>query len=69
MTMQRWHWMVATSVWLGLTVASDGNAQVEAALGSLYERLARDLRAGQPMRVNVFVALCDNDSQRPGLPG
>lgn len=32
-------------------------------LNAFYERLAGDLRAGKPMVVTVYVALCDNDSQ------
>ena len=32
-------------------------------LGQLYDRIAEDLRAGQPLTVTVYVALCDNDSQ------
>ena len=32
-------------------------------LGQLYDRIAGDLRAGRPLTVTVYVALCDNDSQ------
>jgi hypothetical protein len=32
-------------------------------LGEFYDRLAGDLKAGKPMVVTAYVALCDNDSQ------
>ena len=32
-------------------------------IGQLYDRVARDLRAGRPLVTTIFVALCDNDAQ------
>lgn len=38
-------------------------AQADDSLDALYSRIARDHARGQPLRVRVYVALCDNDSQ------
>jgi hypothetical protein len=32
-------------------------------LGQFYDRIAEDLRAGRPLTVTIYIALCDNDSQ------
>jgi hypothetical protein len=40
-----------------------GSAAPDDTLSALYDRVAADVRAGQPLRVLVHVALCDNDSQ------
>lgn len=38
-------------------------AQSGVELEGLYDRIAADVQAGAPLRVKLFVALCDNDSQ------
>lgn len=53
--------------WLWLVVlACPGSASATASdtsLEPLYTRIAADLARGEPLRVRVYVALCDNDSQ------
>jgi hypothetical protein len=60
---------VRRSSWLALAVLLAVSPTALAAdratddLGALHDRIATDLRAGAALRVQIYVALCDNDSQ------
>lgn len=56
--------LALTCVLLGLAPAASVHAvEPGGELARLYERIASDLRGGGALRVTVYVALCDNDSQ------
>lgn len=46
-----------------ITCAGSVAHAVDDPLDALYARIANDTRAGSAMRVRIYVALCDNDSQ------
>lgn len=46
-----------------LVLCSTTLARADDALDALYARIAHDRARGEPLRVRVYVALCDNDSQ------
>jgi hypothetical protein len=48
---------------LVLLLLCAAQARAEGSLDALYARIAEDTRRGQPLRLRVYVALCDNASQ------
>jgi hypothetical protein len=54
-------WVIGCLLFVGWTARA--RAADDAALAPLYERIARDVQQGRPLRVRVYVALCDNASQ------
>ena len=53
---------IASILWMGILAFVPGRAQAQY-LDTLYDRIAVSTREGQPLEVEVFIALCDNDSQ------
>lgn len=53
-------WVMAA---LGCAASASAAGDVETPLSALYERAAADLKATGTLRMRVYVALCDNDSQ------
>jgi hypothetical protein len=46
-----------------LVLLTTNLARADDPLDALYARIAQDKQRGEPLRVRVYVALCDNDSQ------
>lgn len=54
-------WVIGCLLFIGWSARA--RAVDDAALGPLYERIEQDVQQGRPLRVRVYVALCDNASQ------